>query len=140
LAKILPMPVADDVVLSDNYLKFAAAFLGRGALVETPLTFQRLHAANRYTGTGQGRRLKPRIMVATGLELARRYDGLQALGRSLVAGGLAEGGAPLPQVWSEIRRCTSDGTFGSDGAARIAALFAYKRLAARLRPGHEAAP
>ncbi|HTJ58437.1 MAG TPA: glycosyltransferase family 2 protein [Devosiaceae bacterium] len=133
LAKILPMPVAADVVLSDNYLKFAAAYLGRGAVIETPLTFQRLHTTNRYTGAKAGS-LRPRIMVETGLELARRYDGLRALGTSLVAGGLAEGGFPPSRMWTEIRRCTRDGTFGADGAARIAALVAMKRLIHRVRP------
>ena len=138
LGRILPMPEASDVVLSDNYLKFAAAYLGQGVLIETPLTFQRLHAANRYTGRGQGHSLRPRIMVETGLELARRYGGLRALGRSLVAGGLAEGHAPLPQVLNEIRRCTRDGTFGAGGPARIAALVAYKRMGALMRPKREA--
>ena len=90
LSQILPMSVATDVVLSDNYIKFAAAYLGRGAIVETPLTFQRIHASNRYTGTSRAKTLRPQIMIATGLELARRYDGLQALGKGLVAGGLAE--------------------------------------------------
>ncbi|MDB5562331.1 MAG: glycosyltransferase family 2 protein [Hyphomicrobiales bacterium] len=138
LAKILPMPVAGDVVLSDNYLKFAAAYLGAGAVIETPLTFQRIHASNRYTGVQAKGSLRPRIMVETGLELARRYGGLRALGKSLVAGGLAEGKLPLSGVWGEIRRCTRDGTFGADGAAQIAALVAYKRLANRLRPKHGA--
>jgi len=137
LAKILPMPVAADVVLSDNYLKFAAAYLGRGAVIDTPLTFQRLHANNRYTGARAGA-LRPKIMVETGLELARRYDGLRSLGKSLVAGGLAEGGLPPGRVWDEIRRVTRDGTFGADGAASIAALVAYKRMGRLLRP-HEVA-
>jgi len=140
LAKILPMPEAADVVLSDNYLKFAAAHLGAGAVVETPLTFQRLHAANRYTGAGKGKALRPRIMVETGLQLARRYSGLRAMGQSLVAGGLAEGGTSLPQVLTEIRRCTRDGTFGVLGPARIAALVAYKRVGAAVRSKQEASP
>ena len=138
LAKILPMPEAADVVLSDNFLKFAAAYLGRGVVVETPLTFQRLHATNRYTGPGQGHSLRARIMVETGLELARRY-GLKSLGCSLVAGGLAEGNAPLPRLLHEIRRCTRDGTFGPAGPARIAALIAYKRVGAMMRRRTEAA-
>ena len=138
LAKILPMPVAADVVLSDNYLKFAAAYLGHGAVIKTPLTFQRLHEANRYTGSRTGS-LRPRIMVETGLELARRYAGLKALGTSLVAGGLAEGELPPTRLWAEIRRCTRDGTFGADGAARIAALIACKRLVRRFRPRREIA-
>ncbi|MDR3472004.1 MAG: glycosyltransferase [Devosia sp.] len=139
LAQILPMPEAADIVLSDNYLKFAAAYLGCGAIIDTPLTFQRLHASNRYTTPGQGRALRPSIMVETGLELARRYGGLRTLGRSLVAGGLAEGRASLPQLWSEIRRCTRDGTFGANGPARIAALVVYKRMAVLARSRREAA-
>lgn len=133
LARILPMPEARGVVLSDNYLKFAAAYLGRGVVVETPLTFQRIHGANRYSGAARPAALRPRIMVETGLELARRYDGLRGLGASLVAGGLAESGDPLPVVWSEICRCAEDGTFGGQGAARLAALVACKRLGRRLR-------
>ncbi len=91
LSQILPMPVAQDVVLSDNYLKFAASYLGAGVLVDTPLTFQRIHATNRYTGAVQASPLRSRIMIATGLELARRYPGLKSLGASLAAGGFAQG-------------------------------------------------
>ena len=133
LARILPMREASDVVLSDNYLKFAAAYLGPGAVIETPLTFQRIHASNRYTRGERAGNLRPRIMVETGLELARRYDGLKTLGRSLVAGGIAEGNLPVGQMWRDIRRCGRDGAFGADDTARLAALVAYKRLGVLLR-------
>jgi len=131
LSQILPMSVATDVVLSDNYIKFAAAFLGRGAIVETPLTFQRIHASNRYTGTSRAKTLRPRIMIATGLELARRYDGLQALGKSLVAGGIAET-TSLLKLRSEVRNTVADGPFGGD-ATEVALMAARKRLGNMLR-------
>jgi glycosyltransferase involved in cell wall biosynthesis len=130
LAQILPMPLASDVVLSDNYLKFAAALLGRGAVIDTPLTFQRLHEANRYTGSTNGHRLRPKIMVETGFHLANRYREMSRLGLKLVAGGLAETDLSVGGLASEIRRCTADGTFGPLGAAEIAARLLYRRLTA----------
>lgn len=131
LSQILPMSVATDVVLSDNYIKFAAAYLGRGAIVETPLTFQRIHASNRYTGTSRAKTLRPRIMIATGLELARRYDGLQALGKSLVAGGIAET-TSLLKLRNEVRSTVADSPFGDD-ATEVALMAARKRLGNMLR-------
>jgi glycosyltransferase involved in cell wall biosynthesis len=129
LAQILPMPLAQGVVLSDNYLKFAAAYLGRGALVETPLTFQRLHESNRYTNTRSGNALRPRIMVETGFQLASRYREMSRLGVKLIAAGLAERDLPLGAVAGEIHRCTSGGAFGRLGAAQISARFLLKKLA-----------
>ncbi|OWV76546.1 glycosyl transferase [Rhizobium sp. R339] len=134
LAQILPMSVARDVVLSDNYIKFAAAYLGRGAIVETPLTFQRIHASNRYTHTNRAKTLRPRIMIATGLELARRYDGLQALGKSLVAGGIAQT-TSLLKLHSEARDTVAGGPFGENAATEVAWMAARKRLGNMLRRG-----
>lgn len=133
LSQILPMSVATDVVLSDNYIKFAAAFLGRGAIVETPLTFQRIHESNRYTGTSRAKTLRPRIMIATGLELARRYDGLQTLGKSLVAGGIAET-TSLLKLRGEARNTVAGGPFGA-AATEVALMAARKRLGNMLRRG-----
>ncbi len=112
LAQILPMREATDVVLSDNYLKFAAAYLGRGAVIDTPLTFQRVHGTNRYTNTDRAKTLKPKIMVATGLELAHRYPGLKSLGRSLIVGGTARLPADARnQAFNDIQ---SSDVFGKD--------------------------
>ncbi len=133
LERILPMPLANDVVLSDNYLKFAAAYLAPGAVVETPLTFQRLHEANRYTNSARARALKPRIMMATGLELARRYDGLGTMGRSLVAGGIAEAGFSIGEAWSEIGRSVERAEGLGWRRSSLAALVLKKRLSHALR-------
>jgi hypothetical protein len=134
LAQILPMPVAQDVVLSDNYLKFAATYLGAGVLVETPLTFQRIHATNRYTGVAQASPLRSRIMIATGLELARRYPGLKSLGVSLAAGGFAQGELSGRALREELAVATN-----AAPNPRLAALdlwwrVAMKRARAALAP------
>ncbi len=133
LAQILPMKTAKDVVLSDNYLKFAAVYLGRGAIVSTPLTFQRIHEANRYTGTSRASSLRPKIMIATGLELARRYSGLQALGKGLIAGGIAEADTPFTQLRTEARRALADGPFERAAVSQIAIAAARKRLIRKLK-------
>ncbi len=133
LCQILPMPVARDVVLSDNYLKFAAFHLGSGAMVETPLTFQRLHESNRYTGADKAQKLRSKIMIETGLQLARRYSGLRGKGLVEIAGGLSRSSAGPAEIWSEIRRCTRDGTFGPTGLFKLSALIAAKRALGKTR-------
>lgn len=132
LEQILPMAEAEDVVLSDNYLKFAAAFLGHGAIVSPPMTFQRLHDSNRYTASSTADGLRSRIMVATGRELARRHKGLQLLGRSLAAGGLATSDLRWPALAREALRVGGDVALGGRPAA-FAALVARKRLIGLVR-------
>ena len=130
LADILPMPTANDVVLSDNYLKFAAAYLGKGLIVETPLTFQRIHGANRYTNSDKAQQLRAKIMVATGVSLARRYEGMKAMGQKLAAGGLAKSDYRGGTLIAETRRCAKDGKFS---LLHFAAQVALKRLAGKIR-------
>lgn len=130
LADILPMPTANDVVLSDNYLKFAAAYLGKGLIVETPLTFQRIHGANRYTNSDKAQQLRAKIMVATGVSLARRYEGMKAMGQKLAAGGLAKSDYRGGTLFAETRRCAEDGKFS---LLHFAAQVALKRLAGKIR-------
>ncbi len=135
LAQILPMPLADDVVLSDNYLKFAAAYLAPGVLVDTPLTFQRLHDTNRYTNTDRARTLKPKIMMATGVHLARRFDGLGAMGRSLAAGGIADARLGLGATLAEAGRVAREGRDMGWTQRGIVMQVIGKRVRAALRGG-----
>ncbi len=130
LSDILPMPTANDVVLSDNYLKFAAAYLGKGLIVETPLTFQRIHGANRYTNSDKAQQLRSKIMVATGISLARRYEGMRAMGQKLAAGGLAKSDYRGSALIAQTRRCAEDGRFP---LLHFAAQVAMKRLAGKIR-------
>lgn len=137
LSEILPMPTAGDVVLSDNYLKFAAAFLGRGAIVETPLTFQRIHAQNRYTGTDRMKALKPKIMMATGTALRQRYPGLRRLGIGLAAGGLAQSDLKGAALHQKIREQTATDPTPKRTAMEIRAHVWAKRIIGKLRPSKQ---
>lgn len=135
LAQILPMPLAADVVLSDNYLKFAAAYLAPGIVVDTPLTFQRLHEANRYTNSTRAATLKPRIMMATGEHLARRYDGLGRIGRHLVAGGIAGSGLGMSGTLAEVAQVSRRTRDIGWGRPELLMLVLRKRVAGLLRAG-----
>lgn len=133
LAQILPMPIADDVVLSDNYLKFAAAWVAPGILIDTPLTFQRIHQTNRYTNSARAKSLKPRIMMATGVALATRYDGLGTMGRSLVAGGIADAALGPLGTWSAIDRAVREADGLDWSRSGLAAQVIRKKLTGLLR-------
>lgn len=131
LSEILPMPTAHDVVLSDNYLKFAATFLSPGVIVESPLTFQRIHGANRYTGASMRHRLDAQIMVATGTELARRYAGMQRISQHLIAGGVAQSDLP---IWKAISTTVASTSATGLNGLMTCAMMLGKRLAGLLRP------
>ena len=89
LSKILPMPTAAGITLSDNYLKFAGAALGKGAICTVPLTHQRIHGANRYTGSTQMKRRQAEIMMETGRQLVVHFPHLSNIGVNLVSNAIA---------------------------------------------------
>jgi glycosyltransferase involved in cell wall biosynthesis len=131
LSQVFPMPTARDVVLSDNYLKFAATFLSPGIVVESPLTFQRIHGANRYTGANMRHRLDAQIMVATGAGLAQRYVGIQRISRHLIAGGVAQSELPiLKAIPATVAAASAAGLSG----AVTCTMMLGKRLASCVRP------
>ena len=106
LRKILPMPTAPGITLSDNYLKFAAAGLGAGAICNSPLTYQRIHGRNRYTQARALRRRRADIMMETGIELARNFPHLSGVGVRLTSNALAERVAcRTGTYWSGVDRC-----------------------------------
>jgi glycosyltransferase involved in cell wall biosynthesis len=126
LAEILPMPTAQGVVLSDNYVKFAAAYLGPGIIVHHPLSFQRIHGSNRYTDAAAKRSLRAAIMSETGYWLAKRYPGMRGMAVHLLAKGLADRGLSPRELWAEITQRTAHGEFGRAGRWRVAAHTAAK--------------
>jgi glycosyltransferase involved in cell wall biosynthesis len=132
LAQILPMPTAEDVVLSDNYLKFASSFLAPGQLLSRVLTFQRLHQNNRYTQRADAWRLRAAIMRETGQCLAQRYPELRRLGMELVAGGLSDSRMPASVVRDHLRHL-DESVFGPGTKLRCLLLIAKKKIASLLR-------
>ncbi|HVZ28053.1 MAG TPA: glycosyltransferase, partial [Rhizomicrobium sp.] len=133
LAQILPMPVADGVTLSDNYLKFAAAFLAPGLLLGQALTFQRLHENNRYTDKPDVWQLRAGIMRATGYALASRYPALKRLGLELVAGGLSDSRLPQAVIRDYLDKCVDTQVFGANARLRCVMLVAKKKMAHAVR-------
>jgi glycosyltransferase involved in cell wall biosynthesis len=97
LSRILPMPTASGITLSDNYLKFAGSALGVAAVCTVPLTYQRIHDANRYTRSPQIRARQGEIMKETGEQLVLRFPFLAAMAVKLVSRGIAEQVARSPE-------------------------------------------
>jgi len=95
-ARIFPMPQAEDVILSDNFVKLRAAALAPGWMLAESLALLRLHGENRYSGGGEARaRLAPRIAVRTALELDRLDPDLRRFCDGLFRGGLRDLAAAL---------------------------------------------
>jgi hypothetical protein len=90
LSKILPMPVAYGIALSDNYLKFASSALAPGAICRVPLTYQRIHSTNRYTKSEAFSTRQSEIRMTTGMQLARQFPPLSAIAIKLVSAAIAE--------------------------------------------------
>jgi glycosyltransferase involved in cell wall biosynthesis len=90
LSKILPMPVACGIALSDNYLKFASSGLAPGAICRVPLTYQRIHNTNRYTKSEACFARQSEIRLTTGVQLARQFPPLSAIAIKLVSAAIAE--------------------------------------------------
>ena len=130
LSKILPMPTSDGITLSDNYLKFAGAALGKGAICTVPLTHQRIHGANRYTGSTQMKRRQAEIMMETGRQLVVHFPHLSNIGVSLVSNAIAVRIAQGADQFPLLFRHDRGGPFSLTDRARITALSALK--AARL--------
>jgi glycosyltransferase involved in cell wall biosynthesis len=106
LSKVLPMPTAPGITLSDNYLKFAAASLGIGAICRAPLTYQRIHGNNRYTFSQERRQRQTEIGMETGVQLAKAFPDLSGVAIKLAAHALAETAARRPAgYWPGLRRC-----------------------------------
>lgn len=139
LAQILPMPTAQDVVLSDNYLKFASSFLAPGLLLSRVLTFQRLHEHNRYTNKPDAWRLRASIMRETGHSLAHRYPELKRLGMELIAGGLSDSRIPGQMVRDHLARLDR-GVFGPMAKVRCRFLMTKKKIMNALHHGFTPTP
>lgn len=69
--QLFPMPSAPGIAVSDNYLKFLALSLAPGVFLSDCLARQRLHDANRYTGSGARRVQRAQIGTCTAYHLAR---------------------------------------------------------------------
>ena len=129
LERILPLPEAAGVALSDNYLKFSALALEPTVFVDEPLAELRIHGGNIYTARDDAERLRARIRVVTGYWLRRRFPELRRSSDRLFAVGLGLywrlGGVEPP-----YRQIVRDYLAESRAVERLAILLraAYRRL------------
>jgi glycosyltransferase involved in cell wall biosynthesis len=72
LGRILPMPEADSVLLSDRYLKYSALSLAAGYYCDEQLADQRFHGSNSYVGNPDILKKKGAIRIMTAHEMKQR--------------------------------------------------------------------
>ena len=91
LKMILPMPEAENVSISDNYLKFSAIALSKGFLLGKELAVQRIHGSNAYTlrNDKQKQQLRAKIFILTAYWLRIKFPVLAKSTNKLFARGVA---------------------------------------------------
>jgi glycosyltransferase involved in cell wall biosynthesis len=115
LARILPMPVAKNVMLHDNYIKIYAAGISAGVMSSEELSLQRIHQNNAYTGMRAGKRqFAARVALLTGFHLFEQAPLLRRLALRVFSAGLG--------------RCWITGAY--DSGARILASSLARKLTA----------
>lgn len=91
LAQILPMPEANGIGISDDYLKVASIGLGRGFYLAEGYTLQRIHCGNAYTARPDKDRLKLKshIQLLTACALEDNFPELRKFTDKLFARAVA---------------------------------------------------
>jgi glycosyltransferase involved in cell wall biosynthesis len=89
-AKILPMPIASNVSLSDKYIKRLSMALSPGVFINHPLGIQRIHDDNAFTLQEDTQQLKARINVLTGYWIRSEFPEFSRLANGIFAFGIAE--------------------------------------------------
>ncbi len=88
LKKILPMPEAESISLSDNYLKFTAFAICKGLTINKKLSFQRIHGNNAFTLRANKHLVEARIDVTTAYYIRVKFPFLSRYTNKLFAYGL----------------------------------------------------
>lgn len=94
--KLLPMPIANGIILNDSYLKFAALGISQGITIEQELAYQRIHDRNLFTtidedraSAEETRRKMAAIFINTAYRLKTKFPPLVKYANNIFAVGLA---------------------------------------------------
>ncbi|MEO0373901.1 MAG: glycosyltransferase family 2 protein, partial [Cyanobacteria bacterium P01_A01_bin.17] len=90
LQEILPMPEAEDIIMSDLYLKLSSMALYEGFYLNQPLGIVRVHDHNRYTEKNNRHLLKGHIEITTAYYLKQKWNFLSHLADNLFCLGLSD--------------------------------------------------
>ncbi len=88
LEQILPMPEAEKVSLSDNYIKYLALALAKGCVISQPLASQRIHGNNIYTRRKDNQKVTARIAILTAYWLRVKLPKISKFTNNIFASGL----------------------------------------------------
>ena len=88
LEKILPMPQAEGVVISDHYLKTVAVAISKGYFLDEELAIVNVHGSNRYTETSGNTFIKAKIATVTAYHMKQNWPVTHRLANKLFITGL----------------------------------------------------
>ena len=88
LQQILPMPEADTVSISDNYIKFAAIALTKGFALAKELSFQKIHDANAFSLRKDNQQLTARIHILTAYWMRIKFPFMKKFANNSFATGI----------------------------------------------------
>ncbi|MBD2260580.1 glycosyltransferase family A protein [Pseudanabaena sp. FACHB-2040] len=89
LSSILPMPTGQSVVLSDNYIKFAAVSLAKGYFLNEDLTCMGIHGSNIYTRSNTKDLIHAKVDILTAFWLRQNFPNIKNFTNRLFRTGLA---------------------------------------------------
>ncbi|KOP22765.1 hypothetical protein AMR41_30320 [Hapalosiphon sp. MRB220] len=88
LEKILPMPTTKKMPGSDHYVKFMAAGLSKGFILNNDLTLQRIHNSNMGTLRKDKKHMQAREYLFTGLWIKQEFPQFSKFANKIFAVGM----------------------------------------------------
>lgn len=88
LQQILPMPEADTVSISDNYIKFTAIALSKGFALAKELALQKIHDTNAFSLRKDNQQLTARIHILTAYWMRMKFPFMKKFANNSFARGI----------------------------------------------------
>ena len=89
LDPIFPLPKADSIEISDNYIKFACVALSQGFYLNESLSTQGIHSHNLYTQQSGRKVINVKVDMTTAYWLRKNFPNLKHFSNRLFRTGLA---------------------------------------------------
>ena len=89
LDQIFPLPKANSIEISDNYIKFASVALSQGLYLNEALSTQGIHSHNLYTQQSNGKIMNVKVDMTTAYWLRKNFPNLKHFSNRLFRTSLA---------------------------------------------------
>lgn len=87
LNEIFPIPESESCSMCENYMKYIAVGVAKGAFLDTTLTMQRIHGNNLFTNEMRDISMDARISILTGYWMGKNFPQLHKYANTQLALG-----------------------------------------------------